>query len=80
MGKYVLLNNKFAEKDSATGERIPRKKGEVVELTDEQAYAFRDVVEHVDVHKAKAKVATTEAKHDPEPEPEPAPEAQTTEE
>ncbi len=78
MGKYVLLNNKFSEKDSETGERIHRKKGDIVELTTEQAHSFRDVVEHIDVHKAKVKVATTEAKHDPEPES--APEAQTTEE
>ncbi len=69
MGKYVLLNDKFSEKDSETGERIHRKKGDIVELTTEQAHAFRDVVEHVDVHKAKAKVATAKDKHDPAPDP-----------
>ena len=67
MEKYVLLSNKFTDHDSKTGRRTPRKKGDVVELTDAQAEAFKDLVEHVDVHKAKAKVVAAEAKADPEP-------------
>ena len=66
MAKYVLLTNKFNSRDDKTGERIRRKKGDIVELGEATAHAFRDLVEHVDVHKAKAKVEAAEAKIDPE--------------
>lgn len=61
MPKYVLINGTHSGSDK-NGKRVRFKKGDVVELTAEQAKNFEGKFKSVEVVKAEAKVVAAQAK------------------